>query len=63
MTQCLYCQHDNPPLESECIQCGMPLPALAALAGERRQHHFLWFCIGLSVFCALMFIWLPRSVS
>jgi hypothetical protein len=41
----------------------MPLPALADTAGERRQRRFLWFCIGLTVFCAVMVVWLPRSIA
>ena len=27
---------------------------------ERRQRRFLWFCIALSIFCAVMIVWLPR---
>lgn len=63
MASCLYCQQDNPPGEGDCRQCGMPLPAFADRAGERRQRRFLWFCIGLTLFCALMIAWLPRHIS
>lgn len=63
MPKCLYCQQDNPPREPECCNCGMPLPVLADSAGERRQRRFLWFCIGLSLFCAAMILWLPRSIA
>ncbi|MEX6503676.1 DnrP protein [Pseudomonas zhanjiangensis] len=63
MPSCLYCQQDNPAQEADCLNCGMPLPALAERAGERKQRRFLWFCIGLSLFCALMILWLPRSIS
>jgi hypothetical protein len=41
----------------------MPLPAFAAQAGERRLRQFMWFCIGLTIFCVPMFFWLPRSIS
>ena len=66
MPQCLYCQRDNPtpnkpPQPAECGHCGMPLPAHAEQTGERRQRRFMWFCIGLTVFCAVMIVWLPRS--
>jgi predicted nucleic acid-binding Zn ribbon protein len=60
MPRCLYCQQENPPNEAECSNCGMPLPAHADSAPERRQRRFLWFCIGLSIFCAVMIVWLPR---
>ncbi|WP_207285468.1 protein DnrP [Pseudomonas sp. FW300-N2A2] len=60
MPVCLYCQHVNPSKETECRHCGMPLPALAERSGERRQHRFMWFCIGLTIFCVAMFFWLPR---
>ncbi|MGW8466821.1 protein DnrP [Pseudomonas sp. CLCA07] len=63
MPVCLYCQLANPAQETECRQCGMPLPAFAAQAGERRLRQFMWFCIGLTIFCVTMFFWLPRSIS
>ena len=63
MPQCLYCQRDNPSQETDCNQCGMPLPARAEQAVERKQRRFMWFCIGLTVFCAVMVVWLPRSIA
>ncbi|MCE5980905.1 protein DnrP [Pseudomonas wadenswilerensis] len=57
---CLYCEHTNPARASTCEHCGMPLPATAALAGARQQLRFLWFCIGLTLFCVAMVFWLPR---
>jgi hypothetical protein len=63
MPQCLYCQRDNPFQQTECSHCGMPLPALAEQAVERKQRRFMWFCIGLTVFCAVMIVWLPRSIA
>jgi hypothetical protein len=41
----------------------MPLPALADQVGARRQRRFLWFCIGLALFCAGMILWLPRAIG
>ncbi|MBA1261332.1 DnrP protein [Stutzerimonas sp. NM35] len=61
MPKCLYCQQDNPPRDTECGTCGMPLPEHADSAPERRQRRFLWFCIGLTVFCGAMILWLPRG--
>lgn len=63
MLRCLYCQRDNPVDAEDCEGCGMPLPTRSLQAGERRQRRFLWFCIGLTVFCALMIVWLPRAIS
>jgi hypothetical protein len=60
MSKCLYCQQDNPAREVECRNCGMPLPTSAKHADQRR---FLWFCIGLTAFCVLMIVWLPRTIS
>ncbi|WP_448145030.1 protein DnrP [Pseudomonas silesiensis] len=60
---CLYCQHASPSGEAECRQCGMPLPAMAGHAAERRQRRFMWFCVGLTIFCVIMFFWLPRSTG
>ncbi|SDB08462.1 protein DnrP [Pseudomonas sp. NFACC13-1] len=59
---CLYCQQANPVDTTECHQCGMPLPAEAARADERRLRRFGWFCGGLTIFCIVMFFWLPRSI-
>lgn len=61
--RCLYCQQDNPVQEVDCSGCGMPLPASQAQTGARRQRNFLWFCIGLTLFCAVMIVWLPRSLA
>ncbi|MBV4495756.1 protein DnrP [Pseudomonas sp. SWRI12] len=60
---CLYCQQVHHADASECRQCGMPLPAEAATAGERRLRRFTWFCVGLTIFCIVMFFWLPRSIA
>lgn len=60
---CLYCQRDNPPGLTDCQGCGMPLPVAGQVSAERRQRRFLWFCIGLTLFCALMIVWLPRSLG
>ncbi|MGC5699009.1 protein DnrP [Pseudomonas sp. NFXW11] len=57
---CLYCQQDNSPQAGHCRHCGMPLPTATALIGARRQRGFLWFCIGLTLFCLAMALWLPR---
>jgi len=38
MPKCLYCQEENPPYQADCLNCGMPLPARADGAGERRQR-------------------------
>lgn len=62
MPRCLYCQHDNPSQTSDCSGCGMPLPVDTEAAAARRQRRFLWFCIGLTLFCILMMLWLPRSM-
>ncbi|AEA69474.1 MULTISPECIES: hypothetical protein [Pseudomonas] len=59
---CLYCQQANPIHETECRQCGMPLPVEAAKASERRLRRFTWFCVGLTIFCIVMFFWLPRDI-
>ena len=63
MAKCLYCQQDNPATADECENCGMPLPRRAEQAAERKQRRFLWFCIGLTVFCAVIIVWFPRTIS
>lgn len=62
MSSCLYCQRENPPGDNQCAHCGMPLPAHADAEKARRLRRFRWFCIGLTLFCAVMVIWLPRSI-
>ncbi|MBP8185549.1 MAG: DnrP protein [Pseudomonas sp.] len=63
MRQCLYCQRDNPSAEVECCHCGMSLPTPADTLNARSQQRFMWFCIGLALFCAVMSVWLPRSLT
>lgn len=57
---CLYCQRPQTEQAVACGDCGMPLPT--DKPQQRRQRRFLWFCIGLSVFCVAMMLWLPRSI-
>ena len=57
---CLYCQRTQPDAAQNCGDCGMPLPTQRPQ--QRRQRRFLWFCIGLTLFCVAMMLWLPRSV-
>lgn len=59
---CLYCQQPQPADEGQCGQCGMLLPAPTAVATQRRLRRFTWFCVGLTIFCCVMFFWLPRSI-
>lgn len=63
MAKCLYCQQDNRPGADECENCGMPLPAHADRAQERKQRNFAWFVLGLTIFCAVMIVWLPRVIK
>ncbi|GAB1575984.1 hypothetical protein [Bordetella petrii] len=41
----------------------MPLPTQAERARRRRLRRFQWFCVGLTLFCALMVYWLPRTIE
>ena len=63
MSNCLYCQCENPDNVDDCHNCGMLLPARAQFAAERRERHFIWFCGALTVFCLVMVFWLPRSLT
>ncbi|PAU63595.1 DnrP protein [Pseudomonas indica] len=63
MANCLYCGEEHPAGTIACRRCGMPLPVRTDGAAARRQRRFLWFCIGLALFCAAMIVWLPRSLS
>lgn len=59
--RCLYCRHDQPATRDNCEQCGMPLPDQVA-ATSRKLRRFTVFCLLLAVFCAVMIIWLPRTL-
>lgn len=63
MSNCLYCQCDNPDNSADCYNCGMLLPSQARFGEERRERRFIWFCAALTVFCLAMSIWLPRALS
>lgn len=60
MSTCLYCQRPQPDEATTCTHCGMPLPG--SQPQRRRERRFLWFCVGLTLFCLLMMWWLPRSL-
>ncbi len=61
MATCLYCQHDNPTEQSVCENCGMHLPEHTERNKAQRLLRFKLFVIGLTIFCAIMIVWLPRS--
>lgn len=63
MSQCLYCQRETQHPQANCAHCGMPLPTQTDSINLRRQQRFMWFCIGLALFCAVMSVWLPRSLA
>lgn len=63
MSHCLYCQQQAPAGATACHHCGMPLPTQAERARRRRLWRFQWFCVGLTLFCALMVYWLPRTIE
>lgn len=62
MKTCLYCQRRNALERDTCEGCGMPLPASEASGMARRLSRFQWFCVGLTLFCIAMFLWLPRDI-
>ncbi len=62
MATCLYCQQDNPDDLVTCQHCGMTLPQQQKQRAAQRLVRFKWFVIALTIFCAIMIIWLPRSM-
>ncbi|MDM7858671.1 DnrP protein [Thiopseudomonas acetoxidans] len=62
MATCLYCQQDNPDDLATCQHCGMALPQQQKQRAAQRLVRFKWFVIALTIFCAIMIIWLPRSM-
>lgn len=61
MATCLFCQEDNPPGQENCTQCGMALPRQQEQRKQQGLKRFVWFVILLTVFCAVMIVWLPRT--
>ncbi|KAA0947875.1 MULTISPECIES: protein DnrP [unclassified Pseudomonas] len=61
MRVCLYCQHPNAVDGEQCERCSMALPACEASVQARKLKRFQWFCLGLTLFCIVMFFWLPRD--
>jgi len=62
MATCLYCQQENPDGQEGCQHCGMALPTQQKHRASQRLVRFKWFVIALTIFCAIMIIWLPRSM-
>lgn len=61
MPVCLYCQHESSTEQATCENCGMNLPQKTEHHKARRLLRFKLFVIGLTIFCAIMIFWLPRS--
>jgi hypothetical protein len=62
MSNCLYCQYNNPADITDCRNCGMLLPNDTQRSQQQRERRFIWFCAALTIFCLSMTIWLPRTL-
>lgn len=61
MATCLYCQQETPDQLQSCQHCGMALPRQQEARKARTLTRFVWFVIGLSLFCALAILWFGRT--
>lgn len=61
MATCLFCQEQNPPGQTSCKHCGMALPQQEEKRKQQGLSRFVWFVILLTLFCAAMIVWLPRT--
>lgn len=61
MATCLYCQEQNPPGQTHCTRCGMALPQQEEQRKQQGLSRFVWLVIFLTLFCALMIVWLGRT--
>lgn len=61
MATCLFCQEQNPAGLEHCAHCGMALPKQQEAHRQRGLRRFIWFVIGLSLFCAFAILWFGRT--
>ncbi len=61
MATCLFCHQDTADTQASCRHCGMALPKQQQRHKERRLKRFVWFVIGLSLFCAFAIVWFGRT--
>ncbi|MBC8209482.1 MAG: DnrP protein [Gammaproteobacteria bacterium] len=57
------CRHCGTTYEEEqlyCPNCRTPSPAQQQQDFNRVKNRFIYFVIGLTIFCAIMIVWLPR---
>lgn len=58
--KCLYCGGDVPAESADCPHCGAPSHFQQQGENPRRQRRFLIFVIIVTLFCAVMIVYLPR---
>ncbi|RLA21444.1 MAG: protein DnrP [Gammaproteobacteria bacterium] len=59
----LSCKHCGRAVEEDdqtCPNCGIPLPPKH---GQQRQRSFVFWFIGIVIFCFVMMFWLPPDWS
>lgn len=54
--RCKHCDGKVEATDSQCSNCGIPLPPHHA--NQRQRTFILWFVV-LVIFCLIMIIWLP----
>ncbi|MBT3203203.1 MAG: hypothetical protein HOM14_02380 [Gammaproteobacteria bacterium] len=58
--RCFHCSQSYDEQLNHCPYCHAPSPAQQDRNLEQRKHKFVYFFIGLVIFCGFMMIWLPR---
>ncbi|MFB1010156.1 MAG: hypothetical protein QMB92_01740 [Thiopseudomonas sp.] len=61
MATCLFCHQETADSQQSCEHCGMALPRQQQAHKTRTLRRFVWFVIGLTLFCGGMILWLGRT--
>jgi len=57
---CKHCGKEISEVDEQCPHCGIPLPPKHA---QQRQRQFVFWFVGVVLFCFFMMAWLPPDWS
>jgi len=60
---CNHCGHKFEEQQNYCPSCRTPTPAQQDLDLNAVKKKFIYFFIGVIVFCIVMIAWLPRVIN
>jgi predicted amidophosphoribosyltransferase len=60
---CNHCGSTFNEANNYCPSCRAPTPAQQIKDLDVVKKKFIYFVVGIAIFCAIMILWLPREIN